>query len=77
MSATTNPTMNSNQAARMQAAEATAATFLLVPFESAVDRQDSLDEVRGLLLAAIEPAVRAGRDDLAHQVLALLHKAEG
>lgn len=69
--------MNSKQAARMLAAEATAATFLLVPFESAVDRQDSLDEVRGLLLAAIEPAVRAGRDDIAHQVLALLHKAGG
>lgn len=77
MSPTTNPTMNSNQAARMQAAEATAAAFLLPPHESPADRMDALDEVRGLLLAAIEPAVRAGRDDLAHQVLALLHKAGG
>lgn len=67
--------MNSKQAARMQAAEATAATFLLVPHESPAHRMDALDEVRGLLLAAIKPAVRAGRDDLAQQVLALLHEA--
>jgi hypothetical protein len=63
-------------AARVASAESTAGTFLLPPFESASDRRDALDEAQGLILAAIEPAVRAGRDDVARKLLELLHESE-
>ena len=63
-------------AARVISAEATAATFLLPAHAARSDRADALDEARGLILNAIEPAVRAGRDDLARKLLKLLHEAE-
>lgn len=70
--------MNSkkNVSARVRAAEATAAIFLLPPHELPSDRMDALHEARGLILRAIEPAVRAGRDDLARKLLDVLHIAE-
>lgn len=50
---------------RVIAAEARAAKLLLVPYESAGDRQAALDEAAKLVLQAAELLVRGGCDQLA------------
>lgn len=61
---------------RIAAAEATAALFLLPPYEAAADRQAAQDEAAGHVLQAVELLIRAGHDDLAMKALELLQKAE-
>ncbi|WP_349568432.1 hypothetical protein [Azotobacter salinestris] len=53
-----------------------AAVFLLPPYESAIERSHALAGAVELMRQAIEHAVRAGRDDLAFQLLDLVQNVE-
>ena len=61
---------------RLVAADAIAATLLLVPYESADERQAARDEAASLILKAGELLVRGGCDQLARSAHDLVGKID-
>lgn len=65
-----------NATRNINAANAQAQAFLLVPYECPTKRADSLLEASDYARAAIKHAVRGGRDDLAMKLLELAQEIE-
>lgn len=61
---------------RMTAASRQAAVFLLPPHATAHERREALLDAAELARQAVEVAVRAGRDDVAFELLGLAQRIE-
>lgn len=68
--------MKTETARKVAAAGEQAQVFLLPPYESPSQRADALLACSETVRQAIEPAVRAGRDELAQHLLELAQNIE-
>ncbi len=67
---------NASRTARLAAAGRQSAVFLLPAYKTPTERADSMLASAELVRQAIEPAVRAGRDDVAFELLDLAYRIE-